>query len=425
MNSTGFVTIFKKAISRVFLLYLILYCIPFPLNVLPSGLGAFFSKVVASFWQWLTPLLAENLMGYKGELSFNGRGSGDTLYDFLVVPTRFCCALVLLFVWSLYDKFRKSDTKIWHAVIVLFRYYLAFFMFTYGFVKVFYLQFPELSLMNLTGSYGDSSPMGLLWKFMGHSEAYSIFTGMMEVFGGVFLLFRRTKTLGALITFGIMLNVFLLNMSFDVPAKLFSFHLLVFALLISLTDAKNIVNFFFRNKPTEPVSIKPYFINTKKKWLGHLLKGALIFLILFANLSRKLKNQKKYGKYVPKHVLYGIYDVQHYIINGDTLPPLTTDTDQWKQLIVDKRSSLLLKMNGKRVGMQHQIDSLNNTITLTPFVDEEREYTFNYTIRNSLLFLTENKGKDVLLISATKREREDFFLINRGFHWINEFPMNR
>lgn len=425
MKRTNFFSVIGKISSRILLVYYLLYIIPFPLGYIPWEIGAFFSKTVNSFWQWLTPLVIENFTGFKEELSFQGRGSGDTLYDFLLVPTRFFCALILTVLWSVIDKLRNSDSKIYQGFIVILRYYLAFTMFGYGFSKVLYLQFSELNLMSLTRTYGDSSPMGLLWKFMGYSETYTVFTGVMEVLGGVFLLFRRTKVLGALITFGIMLNVFVLNMTFDVPVKLFSFHLLLITLIVVLPDMRNILNFFIVNKPTHAKPISPYFTKKSKNIIGHSLKLLVICYVLFTTIDSKLESQKSYGKRVPKHLLYGIYEVQCYSVNGDTIPPITTDTDRWKQLIVDKRYSSVVKMDGKRIGMKHEIDSLNHSIVLNPFLDGEQGYNLKYKLRDSILFLMEIKQKDTLIISATKKHREDFFLINRGFHWINEYPMQR
>ena len=41
-----------------------------------------------------------------------------------------------------------------------------------------------------------------------------------------------------------MSNVFMLNMSYDVPVKLFSFHLLVAAIILAGPDLANLANFF-------------------------------------------------------------------------------------------------------------------------------------------------------------------------------------
>lgn len=57
--------------------------------------------------------------------------------------------------------------------------------------------------------------MGLLWNFIGASAAYTIFTGVAEVLGGLLLVARRTALLGALVCIGVMSNVVLLNFSYD------------------------------------------------------------------------------------------------------------------------------------------------------------------------------------------------------------------
>ena len=57
------------------------------------------------------------------------------------------------------------------------RFVLASALFGYGINKVFALQFPEPGLQRLTQDYGDSSPMGLMWTFMGASAPYTMFAG--------------------------------------------------------------------------------------------------------------------------------------------------------------------------------------------------------------------------------------------------------
>ena len=71
-------------------------------------------------------------------------------------------------------------------------------MFTYGINKVFGLQFPEPGMQRLLQDYGDSSPMGLLWTFMGASQPYTMFAGWMETIGGLLLCLRRTQLVGTL-----------------------------------------------------------------------------------------------------------------------------------------------------------------------------------------------------------------------------------
>ena len=57
---------------------------------------------------------------------------------------------------------------------------------------------PSPSIESLRETYGASSPMRLLWTFMGVSAGYRIFSGLAEALPGFLLLFRRTSTVGGL-----------------------------------------------------------------------------------------------------------------------------------------------------------------------------------------------------------------------------------
>ena len=65
---------------------------------------------------------------------------------------------------------------------------------------------------------------------------YQMFLGWGELIPAVLLLFRRTTLIGALIMFVVMLNVFLINIFFDVCVKLNSGLYTVLALYILLQE---------------------------------------------------------------------------------------------------------------------------------------------------------------------------------------------
>ncbi len=131
-----------------------------------------------------------------------------------------------------------AGVSIPHAWLrLLVRYTLAFTLFGYGFAKIFPLQFPPPRLFRLIQPYGDFSPMGVLWNFMGASVPYQIFSGAAEALGGFLLLFRPTTTLGALVSFAVMANVVALNFCYDVPVKLYSCNLLLMAVFLAAGDA--------------------------------------------------------------------------------------------------------------------------------------------------------------------------------------------
>ena len=120
-------------------------------------------------------------------------------------------------------------------------------------------------LARLIEPYGEFSPMGVAWYFIGVSTAYTIFSGMMEVVGGALLIIRRTATLGALFSCTVLTNVVLLNFCYDIPVKLYSSNLLLMAIFLAAADTPRLLNVFVRNRPAPPSTLDgPLFT---RRWM--------------------------------------------------------------------------------------------------------------------------------------------------------------
>src|SRR5262249_49300959 len=141
------------------------------------------------------------------EITVRTNGSGDTTWDYVRVFCLLCLAGVATAVWSLLDRRRTGYPRLFQALRVDVRLYLAAILITYGAVKVIKSQFPNPTLDRLVQPFGDASPMGLLWTFMGASPGYNLFAGGGELLAGLLLTTRRTTLLGALLGLGVMGNV--------------------------------------------------------------------------------------------------------------------------------------------------------------------------------------------------------------------------
>jgi uncharacterized membrane protein YphA (DoxX/SURF4 family) len=419
----------KNSLKRFIVIYFLIYIFPFPLDYLPF-VGTYVSNTVESFWNWVVPIVYEQVLGFDDQLVLRTTGSGDRTVDYVLLLIKFLLALVFTLVDVIIQIGRKRNDRHFDYFIMVMRYFLAFNMFGYGLSKVFYLQFSQLSLYSLEQTFGNSSPMGLLWRFMGYSEPYTVFTGILEVLGGLLLIWRKTKIIGAIICFGVMLNVFVLNLSYDVPVKLFSLHLTIICLVILMPDFKNIVGFFFKNQPTTPIANKPYFTNRKKEVLRITIKIFLVSIVLFSGINTKLKQRKQYGKRVPEHSLYGVYEVRLLTLNNDTL--LLKDSNffqgrlnSWKSMLIDKRDSRVVQIDGESKAMKHELDTVNKIFTLTPYLNDDLTYKFKYEQLDNELRLIGDVAGDSLSMKLFKKNRKDFYLEGRGFHWINDYPMNR
>src|SRR5690606_18379626 len=167
--------------------------------------------MLSDFHFSIVEIIAKDL--FNVDSSVINAGSSDAAINYV----RMFCFLVYsslgTLIFSVLDRKRNDYNKEFYGLSVFLRYYLALAMLDYGFAKVFNTQFPFLSEDRLLQTYGESSPMGLLWTFMGYSTSYNVFTGLWEVVGGFLLFFKRTRLLGALLIIAVMSNVVMLNIS--------------------------------------------------------------------------------------------------------------------------------------------------------------------------------------------------------------------
>ncbi|MGC1291120.1 MAG: hypothetical protein WA855_07555, partial [Candidatus Acidiferrales bacterium] len=222
-------------------------------------------------------------------------GSGDRIYDWIVLAVILALAILGTAIWSVLDRKRKSYARLYTWFRVFVRLSLAATMLTYGAAKVIPLQMPFPYLNRLLEPYGNFSPMGVLWSSIGASQAYEIFAGAAEMLGGVLLFLPRTTTLGALICLADATQVFMLNMTYDVPVKLLSLHLILISLFLLAPDVKRLANLFFLNRPAPASSEQPLFRSARANRVALVVQILIGVWLLGANLYGSISFYKVYG----------------------------------------------------------------------------------------------------------------------------------
>jgi uncharacterized membrane protein YphA (DoxX/SURF4 family) len=416
----------QRLLFRFFLVLFLLYIFFNPNGVLPYS-DYVFNFYIPPFHQ-LMVWIAKHILHLSHPVTVFTNGSGDTTYDYVVTLFISVISLVTAVAWSIVDRKTKTYNKLFYWLCVIVRYYVAITMFAYGFAKVFKLQFPFFSPDRLLEPYGNSSPMGLAWNFLGFSRGYNYAMGFAELLGGILLLFRRTTTLGALITLAVAGNIMAINYCFDVPVKLLSTTLVVMSLFLLAKDIHRLVNFFFLNKPAQPSNITPPVF--RKKWQNVLLavlKYGLICYVIIVNTQQSLSAMKEYGDASPKPPLYGIYNIETFVRNRDTVLSLTTDTTRWRQLMVSYPGYAFIKtMNDSTKGFAFNADTVSKKIEMFSYSDTTKRSSFVYSVpkENVLLFMGK-VNDDSVEIEMKKYDLNKFRLVSRGFHWVNEYPFNR
>jgi len=374
------------------------------------------------------PWVGKHLLHLGYPITVFTNGSGDTTYDYVLTLCLFVVAIAATAVWSILDRKRPNYQKLHQWFTIYLRLVLATTMISYGMNKVIKLQFPAPNPSRLLSTYGESTPMSLLWTFMGASKAYTIFAGAVELLGGLLLLVPRLTTLGALVSMAAMGNVFILNMSYDVPVKLYSFHLLVSSVLLVLPDLRRLTNLFIFNRRVEPAMHPPLF---RRRWLNYgLLAVQLVFgvYVLGTLTYADYRASKIRGDNAPKPPLYGIWMVDEFSINGEMRPPLPTDDLRWQRVIFDSPYELLVQSTSgahQRFFMpQGSLQEKKFTLSKRGLLAWKAEFTYEKIQPDVMRLEGELDGRKIRA-KLHHIPMPRFMLTTRGFHWINEYPFNR
>ncbi|QIX63115.1 hypothetical protein HER32_18850 [Hymenobacter sp. BT18] len=209
---------------------------------------------------------------------------GDTPAQWLALRVGLSWGLLTGISLALAQQWTKRRWAVGAVLLDVIVLYLSMQLFVYGSSKVFATQFPRL-WANLDTPPAELTPMRVAWQFFGYSRAYQQFLGWGEVLPAVLLLFRRTRTLGAFVATVVMLNVFVINLFFDVCVKIGSGTYLALALLLLVQDADRLWQFFILHRPAAPRTLPATGarFGPRGRWvywgLGTLLTLAMLYVV--------------------------------------------------------------------------------------------------------------------------------------------------
>lgn len=395
-------------------------------------------------WQHVTTFLWQQGLS-PVEVIHQRTGSGDTGHDYVKLAVIVALSLLAATMWSLLSraKHHARSGRLLHLAV---RWDLAFWLLTYGLVKFYGGQFGTPGLRTLTSELGDNSPMSLAWKFMAASKPYELFGGLGEVVGGLLLLHHRTALLGCFVTIAVMANVVALNWLYDVPVKLFSLHLWLYAVGLTAPWWPRLVALFVSNRASSPV----FAGVAQRPWLARSL---LVFGALWAGGSLVESHlggmaqitQREQQRMRPG--LYGLWLCEKMLVDGVELS--AADATAWRFLAIDDFGTAWARLrNGTEVSFGYQEDLAAGKFMLRkreggkPSLERE-EWTFvrgakvvkvtqpeprtmqDYdgqvdAERPTLVMKGSWQGKQIELHTVRK-----VFWLHRGFHFVQEVPVNR
>ena len=370
--------------------------------------------------------VATHVFRVSSPLVITGSGSGDKTYDWVHAFTVLALSVLITVVWSALDRRREHYAPLQQWFRLFARFALGSTMVTYGMIKAIPLQMPAPGLTRLLEPFGHFSPMGVLWYSVGASRPYEIFAGCAELAGGILLFFPQTAMLGALICLADSIQIFTLNMTYDVPVKLFSLHLIVLSLFLLAPDARRLLNVLLLNRTAQPSTMIPLGRTIRGRRIGLAAQVLFGVYLVAMNLNSAHAAWTQYGGGAPKSPLYGIWNIEQMAIDGQTRSPLTTDHDRFRRVIFDRPTQAAFqRMNDTFELYGAKVDTSAKTVTLTRGTAASPG-TFTYEQPSAdVLVLTGSIDGRKMQIQARLYDRNNFLLVTRGFHWVQEYPFNR
>ncbi len=417
----------KKFAFRFLFSYFILYVYPRPIGSL--GFEVKYSNPLRDMWHVVVPWVGANWLHLTAPINEVATGSGDELYNYVQVLCVLMFAAVIAVIWSWVDSKRPNYSVLYQWLRLFVRMVVAVAMISYGASKLIRGQFPEPFLASFLFTYAQSSPMGLLWLFMGTSHLYSFFGGVGEMAGGLLLLVPRFTVMGAIISGGMMVNVLLLNLGYDVPRKIYSVHLILMCVFLLLPDLRRLMDFFLLNREARLTPPVPMF-KDKDKVLNY---GVALLQVFIGVGAVVVCCNTAYQDAVTESAMLsgparGIWSVDQFQLDNVPRPPLLTDSQRWQRVVFDAPKILSIQgMDGSVKNYYMQLDSDGKNFNLWDTAHPSWRAKLNITDEQPDRMTLSGQFGDQSVTASLQRadisNSQEFLLLNRGFHWVTEDPL--
>ena len=412
----------ERFLQRFALIAFALYHVPLFLNNYPSlGGGGFNDTGLAVRWGHVFTApgmwIARHVFHVAGPMT-NGRNgdNGDVAEEFARLLLAVVIGVVASLIWTMRDRERPRAGWVPETTRVLLRYSIALGLISYGIAKLLPQQFPPIAPFVYEQRVGELRPMSLLWTFMQYSRPYAFFGGLMEMVAVLLLCFRRTATLGAIVSLAVMSNVMLLNYAYDVPVKLYATMIVVSSAVLLLYDLPRLTAFFLTNR-TAPPSDDSFIhrrLGPTTRWtLKTLAVGTVIISSVVAMGPSADAREPEHTRVGPN----GTWAVTSFRRTGQPLDSIPAGT-RWTRLIVSPTNVIIRLENDSLLGCG-RVAAETSAIGLR--CGKNRTGLVRWIRDGNFLGLTGNFDGADINVSTRYVPPEEYRLKRGGFHLITDF----
>ncbi|UPZ14249.1 hypothetical protein [Flavobacterium humidisoli] len=275
-------------------------------------------------------------------------------------------ALLFSIIFSLYWNYKEKNhsinsEKYKTVLIAILRFWIAFHVCIFGFEKIIDVNFSfsyriNDSLVNtLTGQE-------LTWKYYGYSYGLSLIVAILQIAGGIALLFKRSILLGLVLLMPVMFNILLINLFYNIgPITCFTSIQIMLGLAYLLLQYKEeIISLFTSPKITSSI--------VKSKTLRVVTRVLCIIIpcLFVLYYSHQVQLSKRY---------FGKWKVESMSRNGKIIleKEWEKDSSAWKTIYIEERGKIFfcpnpnLYVDSASIFMKYRFDDVKNTFKVISY----------------------------------------------------------
>ncbi len=402
---------FVSTVSSVFFLLGIIF-IPFTFDLFPFQI-----QVTDFFFGKLIGITANGLFGITLK---DTKVYSDSVSMYILILLLLFIAVLLSVLFGRIRKRGMSAEQLSSFVYKMGCYYLALQLLQYGLDKVFKDQFYLPEPNTLYTPLGQISKDLLFWSSVGTSYSYNIFTGAAEVVAAFLIIFKRTRLLGLLAGFALLLHITTINFSFDISVKAYSCFLLLLSIYLLTPFINRLYQFFFTQGSIPAVNGGNDYLLFKQPFISIFFKSLLIGLVAVEAFYPYIRFGNFNDDLAHRPFLHGAYEVNTVTVGGDTVALASSPV---KRFFIHRNGYLIFQ--GQKDEMQdYQLtyDTSHHLLIQKDYQLQETVLRYTYSPDDSLLSLRYRKNQQEYQLTGRQLNWKELPAVKNEFNWTVDAP---
>jgi hypothetical protein len=317
-------------------------------------------------------------------------------------------AIILQFI----GVWKRERAKVLSFIYTFSCYYLALLLLKYGLDKIFLHQFYTPEPNTLFTPFGQMEKELLYWSVMGTSSFYSYFMGSLEVIAALLLLFKKTRLLALLFSFGILLNIIAVNFGFDISVKLYSLFLLFICICLLIPWLYSLYHFFMEKKSIpapEPGLLRKSFAGMFLKWLA-------VGLIILEGFYPYFKSGNFNDRLAERPYLHGAYEIISVRTEHDSIPVLLSPI---RRFFIHRKGYIIFQDRDDNM-KDYKMAAQDSSLLLTDYRLKTNIVPFHFNVQDSLLILLYPVNGHAFELTGKAIDWKKLPALRKGIHWFSE-----